>query len=416
MKIITPSQFNTFSEFTNLDIPIVKTILKDVQKNKDSAVKKYTKRFDKLNLKNLEISKQEIKQAYKQVDKKTIAALKIAAKNITFFAKKQLANTKEFELKNKGITLGQKIIPIENLGCYVPGGRYPLPSSALMSIIPAKVAGVKNIVVCSPKIAPVTIVAADLSGANQIFNVGGAQAIASLAFGTETIPKVDKIVGPGNKFVAAAKKEIFGIVGIDFIAGPSELLIIADDSANPEYIAADLLAQAEHDPDAIVNVLTCSKLLGTQINTQLKKQLQCLSTKEVAKQSLKKGSIIIVKSIDETISLSNKIAPEHLELMIKNPNKIIPKLKNYGSLFIGDDSAEVFGDYCSGTNHILPTNYASKYTGSLSPLDFVKIVTFQKINKKNKKAVKNLIKVSSTLAEVEGLDAHKKAAEIRELS
>jgi histidinol dehydrogenase len=305
--------------------------------------------------------------------------------------------------------LGHKIVPIESVGCYVPGGQYPLPSSALMSVIPAKVAGVKNILVFSPKIQPVTIVAANIAGADRIFKIGGVQAIAAMAFGTNQIPRVDKIVGPGNKYVAAAKKEVFGIVGIDMIAGPSEVLIIADDSANPSFIVADLLAQAEHDVDARANLIVTSKSLVDKVQKEISIQLEKLKTRDIAEKSIQKSSLILVESLDEAVELSNIIAPEHLELQIKNPNNIIPKLINYGSLFIGEYSAEVFGDYCSGPNHTLPTGGAARYTGGLSVKDFVKTLTYQRALKKSD----NLIDISSTLAKAEGLDAHRNAADIR---
>jgi len=390
---------------------IVKTILKDVKNKGDLAVKKYTARFDKVELRSLEVSKKAIARAYNKVDKTTLNALKKAAKNIKYFAKQQLKSVKSFEIKKNKILLGQKIIPLQRVGCYVPGGRYPLPSSALMSIIPARVAGVKEIIICSPKIKPITIVAADLSGADRIFRVGGIQAIAAMAYGTKTIPKVDKIVGPGNKFVAAAKKEVFGSVGIDCIAGPSEIMIIADNFAKPEFIAADLIAQAEHDPDAKVTLVTTSQALAKKVDREMKIQLKNLSTKEIAKEALKNRKIRIVKTINNAIEVANAIAPEHLELMIRNPKSIVNKLKNYGSLFLGNYSAEVFGDYCSGPNHILPTNQAAKYTGGLSIFDFIKIVTTQQMTKQG---AKKLIKNTAKLAEIEGLEGHKKAALIRD--
>ena len=412
MKIIRSSQLEKdFFKYEELEeIELVRNILKDVMVNGDKAVKKYTERFDEIKLNELEISKKEIERAYKQVDKENIEAIKKAEENIEFFAKKQLDCFKNFETKKDRVILGQKIIPLERVGCYVPGGNYPLPSSALMSIIPAKVAGVKEIIVCSPKIKPVTIVAADIAGADRIFNIGGAQAIGAMAYGTESIPKVDKIVGPGNKYVTAAKKEIYGVVGIDFIAGPSEILIIADETANPRFIAADLLAQAEHDINAKPYLITTSKKLAEEVSNELKVQLINLKTKDIAGPSLNNGMMIIADNLTKAIEISNQKAPEHLELQVKNPELLMKKLTNYGSLFIGEYSAEVFGDYCSGTNHILPTNRAARYTGGLSVKDFIKITIYQKIDKNS---VNKLIKVASKLAKIEGLDAHKKSAEIR---
>jgi histidinol dehydrogenase len=390
-------------------IDSVRKIIFDVKKNGDKAVKSYNKKFDKIIIDNFEVSKEEIADAYTKVDSDVIGALKKAAANIKSFAEKQMSDIKDLKLKNDTIELGHRIVPIQSVGCYVPGGQYPLPSTALMSVIPARVAGVKNVFVFSPKIQPVTIVAADIAGADKIYKIGGVQAIAAMAFGTKQIPKVDKIVGPGNKYVAAAKKEVFGTVGIDMIAGPSEVLVIADDSANPAFIAADLLAQAEHDIDARANLITLSKSLADKVQSQIKIQLSKLSTKDIAVKSIKKGNIILVDSLDEAIGLSNLIAPEHLELQIKNPEKIISQLVNYGSLFIGEYSAEVFGDYCSGPNHTLPTGGAARYTGGLSVKEFVKTLTYQKALKRND----NLINISSTLAKAEGLDAHRNAAEIR---
>ncbi|MFH1306722.1 MAG: histidinol dehydrogenase [Candidatus Micrarchaeota archaeon] len=412
MKIVNFSDLDkSFFEYTEFkEINTVKQILAEVRANGDEAVRKYSKKFDSLELENFEISKEQIKEAYKKVDKKTLDALKYAAKNISSFARMQLSQLKDFEEKIDGNIVGQKIIPLQKAGCYVPGGRYPLPSTALMCVIPAKIAGVDEIIVCSPKIKPATIVAADIAGASRIFNIGGIQAIAAMAFGTQTVPKVDKIVGPGNKYVTAAKKEVYGEVGIDFLAGPSEVLVIADDSANPAFIAADLLAQAEHDPNARADLITTSKKMAQEVNKQLELQLPKLKTKEIALSSLGNGRLVLVDSLEKAVEISNLRAPEHLELQVSAPDSIIGKLKNYGSLFIGKYCAEVFGDYCSGTNHTLPTSGAAKYTGGLSAKDFVKILTYQKISKEG---AGRLIDVASKLAEIEGLDAHKKAAEIR---
>ena len=392
------------------EIEAVRGIIAEVRKNGDGAIRKYTKKFDGVDSGSFEITQKQIRQAYKRVDRKTIAALRKAAGNIRFFAKAQFRDIKNFTVENNGVTLGQKIVPIGSAGCYVPGGRYPLPSTALMSVIPAKVAGVKQVIVCSPKIKPATIVAADIAGADRIFNVGGVQAIAAMAYGTRTIPKADKIVGPGNKFVTAAKKEVYGAVGIDFLAGPSEVLIIADGTGDAKMIAADLLAQAEHDTNARADLITTSGELAKNVNFELEKQLKELSTREVAAAALKNGRIILVNNLGEAVKISNAKAPEHLELQVKSLYKIVDRLTSYGSLFIGKYSAEVFGDYCSGTNHTLPTNGAARYTGGLCVKDFVKVLTWQKITKKGSK---DMIRIASRLAETEGLDAHKKAAECR---
>jgi len=403
----------------------VKQIINTVKREGDMAVRKYTAIFDGIKLKNFRVSKKEIERAYRQINKETIRTIKEAAKNIKGFAKKQLENFKDFEYTKNGITLGQKIISIERVGAYVPGGRYPLPSTALMCAIPAKVAGVREVIVCSPKIKPITIVAADLSGADLIFNIGGVQAIAAMAYGTETIPKVDKIVGPGNIYVTQAKKEVFGEVGVDLLAGPSEILIIADKFANPEFIAADLLAQAEHDVNTKIFFVTNSKTLIKKVDEGLRVQIRNLETKNIVdelrsssrfantrviKEAFKKKKVILVKNIKEAIKIANEIAPEHLALQVKNPRKYLNQLKNYGSLFLGEYSAVVFGDYCSGPNHVLPTDKTSRYTGGLSVKDFIKIQTYQYINKKG---AKKLAKIATKFASVEGLDAHKKSIEER---
>jgi len=355
---------------------IVKEIIEVIRKNGDSAILKYNIKFDNNYNKKFELTRKEIKEAYKRVDKKTIKAIKYTIKNVSDFAKAQFKQLKNFELKRTYGVIGQKLVPIETVGCYVPGGNFPLISSALMSVVPAKIAGVKNIFVCSPKIKPEVIVAADIAGANKIFNIGGVQAIAAMAYGTKQIPKVNKIVGPGNKYVTEAKRQLYGNVGIDFIAGPSEIMIIADETADKKFIGADLEAQKEHDKDA--------KIFLIKVSSKSKKQ------------------------IEGAIKKANNIAPEHLELLVKNPEVYIKNLRDYGSLFIGNMSGVVFGDYCSGTNHILPTGSAAKYRGGLSVMDFVKVLTYQKLEKNNR-----LIATAIELAGKEGLEKHKKSAEIR---
>ncbi len=412
MKIVRsknlPKDF--FDYFEREESDRVKNILSDIKLNGDVAVNKYAREFDGMTSGVFKISRAEIAAAYAKAGKKNIAAIKAAAKNIRLFAQKQFAGFKNFEINNNGTKLGQLIVPLERVGCYVPGGRYPLPSSALMGVIPAKVAGIKEIIVCSPKISPLTIVAADIAGADKIFNVGGVQAIGAMAYGTKNIPKVDKIVGPGNKYVTAAKKEVYGIVGIDFIAGPSEVMIIADETGNVKFIAADMLAQAEHDPAARADLLTTSAKLAAEVNAELTVQLDNLKTKEVAKISLANGKIIIVQNLVEAAAISNRRAPEHLELQLRNPRALMKKLNNYGSLFIGNYSAEALGDYCSGTNHTLPTNGTAHYTGGLSVKEFIKVLTYQETTKAG---CQKLAKLAAGLAELEGLDGHKKAAEIR---
>lgn len=413
MNIVTTEELGEefYTPQENDDVAqVARSILAEVKKEGEEAVRKYTKKFDAQVSPSLELRRSEINDAYKKVDPAVIDSLRKAAKNIETFAKCQRQQLTDLQINNNGLILGQRVMPLERVGCYVPGGRYPLPSSALMSIIPAKVAGVREIIVCSPKIAPVTVVASDIAGADRVFSIGGIQAIGAMAYGVESVPKVDKIVGPGNQYVAAAKKEVYGVVGIDFIAGPSEVIILADETADAKWIAADLLAQAEHDPCARADLVTTSRQLAKEVESQLKIQLLGIKTREIAKVALRKSYIVIVEDIKVGVQIANKRAPEHLELQVKNPEVLIQELRNYGSLFIGKNAAEVFGDYCSGTNHILPTGGSARYTGGLSVRDFVKIVTYQKIEDP---IPKELIEVASTLAEVEGLDAHRKAAFIR---
>ena len=388
----------------------VKYVIEEVRRNGDKAVRKYTAIFDKVELKDFKVSKREIREAYREAGRETVETIRKAATNIRRFAKTQLKNFQDFEYTENGVTVGQKIIPLERIGVYVPGGRYPLPSTALMCIIPAKVAGVREIIVCSPKIKPVTIVAVDLSGAGLIFKIGGVQAIAAMAYGTETIPKVDKIVGPGNIYVTTAKKEVFGDCGIDLLAGPSEILIIADNYANPKFVAADLLAQAEHDVNTKIFFVTNSKNLIKKVNDELKIQIKKLETKNIIKEAFKNKKVILVKNLEEAIKIANQIAPEHLALQVKNPKKYLNQLKNYGSLFLNSYSAVAFGDYCSGPNHVLPTDGTSRFTGGLSAKDFIKIQTYQYITKRG---AKKLASIAKELASFEGLDAHKKSVEIR---
>ena len=343
------------------------------------------------------VSKKEIQNAYATVDAQTIRSIKRAILNIRRFAQTQMEQLKNFEYESDGIVLGQKIEPIEIIGAYIPGGRYPLPSSALMAVVPAKVSGVKKIIVCSPKIQPVTIVAANLAGADMIFKIGGAQAIAAMAYGTKSIPKVNKIIGPGNIFVTLAKKEIYGQCGIDMLAGPSEVLIVADDTANPQFLKADLLAQLEHDPLAKATLICVDKEILSKTKKEIGKPIENLS-------------VIKAKGLDHAFNLVSDAAPEHLVLAIKNAKKYLPKLKNFGSLFLGNYSAVAFGDYCSGTNHILPTNQNAKFASGLSVRDFVKIQTYQFLDKR---AARDLAETAINLAKSEGLKEHRKSIEMR---
>jgi len=412
MKIYNYKEIDNsfFEKIEFASISSVSEIISNVREKGDIAVREYAKKFGDGNISAFKLTDSEIQDAIQKVDSKTIETIKFAIKNVKEFAKAQLSSLKELEVNINGNTLGHKIIPLDSVGCYIPGGNYPLPSSAIMTVVPAKVAGVKRVIAMSPKIQPVTIAAAHLAGADEIYKIGGVQAVAAMAYGTESIKKVNKIVGPGNKFVTSAKKEVFGECGIDFLAGPSEVLIIADESANPDFVAADMLAQCEHDKDARAFLICFSKEFANRVDEKAKEYLETLPTKEIAQISYGKSFAVIVNSIEEAIELSNKKAPEHLELCINEAKNLADKFTNYGSLFIGNYSAEVFGDYVSGTNHTLPTNQVAKYSGGLSVFDYIKIQTYQIIKDT---AIKQTAQNASLLAEKEGLFAHKLAADVR---
>lgn len=399
-----------FSKIEFESISSVQEIISAVRKDGDSAIREYAKKFGDGELQAFKLTEEEIEDAFSKVDAKTIETIKFAIQNVREFAQAQLNSVREIEVNINGNTLGQKIIPLDSVGCYIPGGNYPLPSSAIMTVVPAKVAGVKRIVAMSPKIKPVTIVAAYLSGADEIYKIGGVQAVAAMAYGTETIKKVNKIVGPGNKFVTSAKKQVYGECGIDFLAGPSEVLIVADESAKPEFVAADMLAQCEHDKDARAYLLCSSIEFAQKVDIKAKEYLSTLETREIAEISYDKSIAVIYDSLEDAVTLSNEKAPEHLELCLNNVDNYANKFTNYGSLFIGNYSAEVFGDYVSGTNHTLPTNQVAKYSGGLSVFDYIKIQTYQKINEF---ALNKTIEHASHLAHNEGLFAHKLAADVR---
>jgi histidinol dehydrogenase len=397
----------------------VETLINDICENGDKALLGYNEKFDQCTRKDLRVSKSEIEEAYVKVDAELVECMKKAKANIENFAKAQRASIKEikeFEV-SPGITLGHRIIPVDSCCCYVPGGSYPLYSTALMLSIPAKVAGVKRVVACSPpikgtnKIHPLTLVAMDLGGVDEIYVVGGAQAIAAFSYGTESIKPVDIIVGPGNQYVTEAKRQCYGQVGIDFIAGPSEVLIIADESSTPAILAADILGQSEHDFLAKGILLTISREVGEATIKQVKEQLKTLETKEMAGKSWEDfGEVVLCDSLEEAIEMSNNYAPEHLELAIETPEKIIKKLTNYGSLFIGENTAEVFGDYASGTNHTLPTLRAARYTGGVYVGTFLKTCTHQSMTREASKKIAPMV---SKMAEGEGLAAHARAAKVR---
>lgn len=395
----------------------VAEIVDNVKENKDIALFDYTLKFDKCSLTKdtVRVSKEEIKEAYEKLDKEYIEVIKEAAANIADFHKRQLRNT-WIETRPDGSILGQRITPLESTGCYVPGGKAAYPSSVLMNIVPAKVAGVQRIVMVTPpsaegKVNPGTIVAADIAGATEIYKVGGAQAIAALAYGTESIPKVDKITGPGNIYVALAKKAVFGNVGIDSIAGPSEIVVLADESANPRFVAADLLSQAEHDEMASAILVTTSEKLANEVSDEVDGFLKVLSRENIIRASLDNfGYIIVADTIDEAINTVNDIASEHLEILTVNPFETMTKIKNAGAIFLGEYSSEPLGDYFAGPNHILPTNGTSRFFSPLSVDDFIKKTS---IISYSKDALCKVHEKIELFAKNEGLTAHANSIAVR---
>ena len=418
MRIIKKAKERTAEDNRQLR-NTVSDIIDNVCQNGDQALRDYSIKFDGFLRDSFRVSREEIDAAYGQMTPEEIADLKEAKGNIEAFAKAQLASMSEVKdySPKPGIFLGHKIIPVSSACCYVPGGRYPLFSTALMLITPAKVAGVKRVVATAPVVHGTgsinykTLVAMDLAGADEIYAVGGAQAIAAFSYGTEQIAPVDVIVGPGNQFVAEAKRQCYGQVGIDFIAGPSEVLAIADEAADPDVLAADLLAQCEHDPNAKAFLLATDEALAKATIEAVEKELETLETADVARQSWDDyGEVVVLESLAEAVSVCNEYAPEHLEVNIKEPEQIIDQLTNYGSLFIGGNTAEAFGDYASGTNHTLPTIRAARYTGGVWVGTFLKVCTNQRMTADASSAIAPLV---SRMAKGEGLIAHSIAAEKR---
>lgn len=368
----SPSQYEKYES-------TVKEILENIKTDKDKALFEYTKKFDKaeIDAANIKVTDEEIKEAYTKVDKKLVEIIKKSLVNIREYHQKQIRYS-WFDSKPDGTILGQKITPLSRVGVYVPGGKAAYPSSVLMNIVPAKVAGVEKIVMVTPpdkdgKVYPMTLVAANEAGVDEVYKVGGAQAIAALAYGTESIKKVDKIAGPGNIYVALAKKAVYGHVSIDSIAGPSEILVIADETANPRYVAADLLSQAEHDEMASSILITTNEELAKKVSDEIDKFLKELSRSEIIKKSLDSyGYILVAECMSEAVDTANEIASEHLEIITKNPFDIMTKIKNAGAIFIGEYSSEPLGDYFAGPNHVLPTNGTAKFFSPLSVDDFIK--------------------------------------------
>lgn len=395
----------------------VNAIIEDVRANRDAAIFSYTKQFDKadINADNIRVTEEEIKEAYELVDPKLLEVIRKALVNIRDYHAKQ-RQFSWFDSEESGIILGQKVTALANVGVYVPGGKAVYPSSVLMNVIPAKVAGVKNIVMTTPpgadgKVYPSTLVAANEAGVDAIYKVGGAQAIAALAFGTESIPKVDKIVGPGNIYVALAKKAVFGYVSIDSIAGPSEILVLADETANPRFVAADLLSQAEHDEMASAIMITTSQTLAEQTAAEIDKFVAELSRKDIITKSLENyGYILVADTMEDAIETVNEIASEHLELVTKNPFETMTKIRNAGAIFIGEYSSEPLGDYFAGPNHVLPTNGTAKFFSPLSVDDFIKkssIISY------SKEALEAVYQDIAQFAECEKLTAHANSVRVR---
>ena len=393
---------------------IVADILKDVKENGDDALYRYSEKFDKAKLTELEVTKEEIEEAVNKTEKEFIEILEEAAENIRKYHENQKIDN--FEMKGEGIILGQRVMPLARAGVYVPGGTAALSSTVLMDCIPAKIAGVKEVIMVTPpqadgKVNSDILAAAKIAGVDRIFKVGGAQAIGALAYGTQSVPKVDKIVGPGNCFVAEAKRQVYGLVDIDMIAGPSEILIIADEKTNPRFAAADMLSQAEHDKLATAVLITTDEDFANAVSEELEMQIPKLSRAEIARTSIDtRSKIFIVDTIEEAIELSNEIAPEHLEVCVDEPLELLPKITNAGSVFLGRNCPEALGDYFAGTNHTLPTSGTAKFSSPFSVYDFLKKSAYTYYTAD---ALKNVSNKIDYFAKKEGLTAHAKSATIR---
>ncbi len=404
---------NHYSQYES----VVADIIANVRRRGDEALFAYTEKFDKcrINASNIRVTGEEIEAAYQKTDPSLIEAMKHSAENIRAFHEKQLHNS-WIDAREDGSLLGQKITPIGLSGVYVPGGKAAYPSSVLMNVIPAKAAGVKKVVMTTPpdpagEVYAGTLVAADIAGVDEIYKAGGAQAVAAMAFGTESIPKVDKITGPGNIFVALAKKACFGYVSIDSIAGPSEILVIADETANPRYVAADLLSQAEHDELASAILITTSEKLAKDVDAEIEELTNRLSRKEIIEKSLENyGYILLVKTMEDAVEAANEIASEHVEILTKDPYAVMTKVRNAGALFLGEYSSEPLGDYYAGPNHILPTNGTAKFFSPLNVDDFLKKTS---IISYSKEALEKVHKEIELFAESEGLTAHANSIKVR---
>ena len=420
IKILEYNKVNKEEFFSRLSEKVdvsgtVTEIIENVKSNGDKALFEYCKKFDKADLAALEVTKEEIDEAFSMVEERFIKIIETAAENIREFHQNQVRTSFVINKKN-GIVTGQKITPIEKVGLYVPGGTAAYPSTVLMDSIPAKIAGCEEICIVTPpnsegKVNPVILATAKIAGVDRIFKVGGAQAVAALAYGTETIPKVDKIVGPGNAFVAEAKRQVFGLVSIDMIAGPSEILVVADGNSNPDFVAADLLSQAEHDKNASAVLVTDSYELAEKVSESLEKQIPQLLRSEIARVSIdNNGKIIVAENLKDAIEAANEIAPEHLELCVDNPFDYLDSVKNAGSIFMGRYCPEALGDYYAGPNHTLPTSGTARFSSPLSVDDFVKKSQFTYYTAD---ALRTVADDVAFFAEKEGLTAHAKSATIR---
>ncbi len=412
---LKPEEIFDRSEEKNTVGEIVADIIANVRKNGDAALKEYSAKFDGAVLDNIEVSADEIEAAFNALEPEFVDIIKEAADNIREFHRHQI-KTGFVITPRDGVVLGQRVIPLERVGLYVPGGTASYPSSVLMNCIPAKLAGCDEIVMVTPPskdggIKPAILVAAKIAGVDRIFKVGGAQAVAALAYSTETIPKVDKIVGPGNVFVAEAKRQVFGTVAIDMIAGPSEILVIADGTCNPKYVAADMLSQAEHDKNASAVLVTDSIELANAVSAELEVQIPKLSRAEIARASVdNNGKIIVVDDLKKAVEMSNAIAPEHLEVCVDRPFDLLPLIRNAGSVFLGKNCPEALGDYFAGPNHTLPTSGTARFSSPLSVDDFVKKSSFISYSES---ALENVYEKIDAFAQKEGLQAHGKSVTVR---
>ena len=418
MKIYKEGKTRTAEEDESL-FASVKQIISDVRAQGDAALSRYNEKFGGVPTASFRVTDEELDQALGGISPELRTAIEKAAGNIKRFAELQLDCSRPLEATETepGVFLGHRVIPVDSCCCYVPGGNHPLFSTALMLVIPARVAGVRRVCAAVPPLKgsrlphPATLAALRIAGADEVYGLGGAQAIAAFAYGTKSVAPVSMIVGPGNKYVTEAKRQVYGKVGIDFIAGPSEVLVIADENADARVVAADILAQSEHDYDASGILVTTSEPFAKAVAAQVEEQLKTLDTADIAGSSWKNhGRIVIADSLEEAAQIANETAPEHLEINVKEADQVVPLVRNFGSLFIGGGSAEVFGDYVAGTNHTLPTMKAARYTGGVGVQTFLKVCTFQQIKPEG---VKILAPVAEVMAKNEGLTAHARAAAVR---